>query len=67
MIIWGFAADIGIILARYLKTFKYRMELHGAIMGCVIVITLLAESAILYSSKIKKNLNMPFRLFDFLI
>lgn len=54
VIAWGFIADIGIALARYLKTFNYRMELHAIIMGGVIIVTLLAESAILYSSN-KKN------------
>jgi hypothetical protein len=52
VVAWGFVADIGIATSRYLKTFNYRMELHAIIMGGVIIVTLLAESAILYSSKL---------------
>lgn len=33
MVCWGILADIGIIVARYYKTFRFRVELHGFIMS----------------------------------
>lgn len=33
LICWGIASDVGIIFARYWKTSRFRMGVHGLIMG----------------------------------
>lgn len=34
---WGFLVDIGFIVARFYKTGRFYKEIHGAIMGAIVL------------------------------
>lgn len=44
---WGILADVAIIIARYWKTKSWRMDVHGAIFGLIIIATLVVNFFIL--------------------
>ena len=38
-VLWGFLVDIAFFTARFFKTGKYYKEIHGSIMGIIVLLT----------------------------
>ncbi|KAL4488438.1 hypothetical protein ABPG72_013006 [Tetrahymena utriculariae] len=42
-VLWGFVVDVAFVIARFFKTGRFYKEIHGAIMGIIVVFTAFVE------------------------
>lgn len=51
-VLWGFVVDVGFVVARFFKTGRYYKEIHGSVMGIIVVLTAYVEIWMAIESRI---------------